>query len=130
MAKSGDSEVTMHLRLADEDFSSQMGQIIGGLTDALNKSGKAFANRMESAERSIRSATEALEGAMGGSGAANKSPKGPGGAEKAVAQANRLMQQMEKETMDAAEGASRMGTEYEEVRQVVSKLANATGQLR
>ena len=130
MAKSGDSEVTMHLRLADGDFSSQMSQIIGGLTDALNKSGKAFANQMESAEKSIRSATQALESAMGGDGGAKRSPEGPSGTEKAVAQANRLMQQMEKETIDAAEGASRMGTEYEEVRQIVSKLANATRQLR
>jgi len=140
MAKGDGQEVSIHLTLGDNDFAQEFNKILGGLTDELNQAGKQFAQHMENAEKSIRQSSEALEqslaneprreptssgaGGMGGGGAS-----GPKSQKEALARANRLMDQMEKESLDAAQGASRLGTEYEDVLQVVNKLNSATENL-
>jgi len=141
MAKGDGQEVSIHLTLGDNDFAQEFNKILGGLTDQLNQAGKQFAQHMENAEKSIRQSSEALEqslaneprreptssgaGGMGGGGGAS----GPKSRKEALARANRLMDQMEKESLDAAQGASRLGTEYEDVLQVVNKLNSATENL-
>lgn len=140
MAKGGDGrEVSIHLKLGDDDFSKQFNSIIGGLADQLNSAGKQFASQMRKAEKSIRSSTEALSDTMAGEPRRKARSKGASGgssgagaasAEDSMARANRLMQQMEKRSIDASEGALRMGTEYEKVEKVVSDLVTATSKLK
>jgi len=138
MDKDAGREVSIHLTLGDSDFADQFNKVIGGLTDQLNQSGKQFASHMASAEKSIRQSTEALSDTISdepGRQARSKGPSaGPGrgvkNAEGSMARANKLMQQMEKRSIDASEGAMRMGTEYEEVQKVVNDLVTATEKLK
>ena len=135
MAKTDGQDVSIHLKLADSDFSKQFNSIIGGLTDELNKAGKTFAAHMQAAEKSIRSSTEAMSEAMGGKrrdrgSAGGRTNAATAEAEGSMARANRLIQQMEKRSIDASEGAMRMGTEYEKVERVVRDLVTATDKLK